>query len=54
MRIRIRVENAIRRIKIFRLAEERYRNMRSKYDPIMDIVCGAVNQTILLKRAGFL
>ena len=53
-RIRIRVENAIRRIKIFRIAKEKYRNRRSKYDLIMDIVCGVVNQAILLKRAGSL
>ena len=31
-RIRIRVENAIRRIKIFRIVEEKYRNRRNKYD----------------------
>lgn len=53
-RIRIRVENAIRRIKIFRIAKEKYRNKRNKYDLIMDVVCGVVNQTILLKSAGFL
>ncbi len=53
-RIRIRVENAIRRIKIFRIAKEKYRNDRRKYDHINDVVCGVVNQTILLKRAGAL
>ena len=54
-RIRIRVENTIRRTKIFRIAKEKYRNDRRKYDRIIhDIVCGLVNQTVLLKRAGVL
>ena len=49
------VENAIRRTKIFRIAKEKYRNNRNKYGHnIHDIVCGVVNQTILLKRAGVL
>lgn len=49
--VRIRVENVIRRVKVFRIMKERYRN---KLDgtPYHDIVCGAVNQTILLKRDG--
>ena len=51
--LRIRVENAIRRIKIFRIAKEKYRNDRRKYDHIIhDVVCGVVNQTTLRKRAG--
>ena len=53
-RIRIRVENTIRRTKIFRIAKEKYRNDRRKYDHVNDIVCGLVNQTVLLKRAGVL
>ena len=54
-RIRVRVENAIRRTMIFRFAKEKYRNDRRKYDHIIhEIVCGVVNQTILLKRAGVL
>ena len=54
-RIRIRVENTIRRTTIFRIAKEKYRNDRRKYDRIIhDMVCGVVNQTILLKRSGTL
>ena len=53
-RIRIRVENAIRRIKTFRIMNDRYRNRLGRYDRINDIVCGVVNQTILMKRAGTL
>ncbi|MBI1658983.1 MAG: hypothetical protein IS632_09485, partial [Thaumarchaeota archaeon] len=53
-RVRIRVENAIRRVKIFRIMKERYRNRLKKYDVINDIVCGLVNQAILLKRSGLL
>ena len=53
-RVRIRVENGIRRTKIFRIMKERYRNRLHKYDRINDIVCGVVNQAILMKRAGTL
>ena len=53
-RIRMRVENAIRRIKTFRIMKDRYRNRLGRYDRINDIVCGVVNQTILMKRAGTL
>ena len=53
-RIRIRVENAIRRIKTFRIMKDRYRNRLGRYDRINDTVCGVVNQTILMKRAGTL
>ena len=53
-RVRIRVENAIRRVKIFRIMKERYRNRLKKYDVINDIVCGLVNQAILLNRDGLL
>ncbi len=53
LRIRIRVKNAIRRTNIFRIVQEKYRNDRSKYDPIIpETVCGAANQTTLPKRAG--
>lgn len=53
-RVRIRVENGIRRVKVFRIMKERYRNRLKKYDRINDIACGVVNQTILLKRDGIL
>ena len=46
----IRVKNAIRRTKIFRIAEEKYRNDRRKYGHIIhDMACGVVNQAILLE-----
>ena len=53
-RVRIRVENGIRRVKIFRIMKERYRNKLKKYDRINDIACGVVNQAILMKRDGIL
>ena len=53
-RIRIRVENGIRRVKTFRIMKEIYRNKLKKYDRINDIACGVVNQTILLKRDGII
>ena len=53
-RVRIRVENGIRRTKIFRIMKEQYGNRLRKYDRINDIVCGVVNQAILMKRAGTL
>ena len=49
-RIRIHVEHAIRRIKIFRVMGDRYRNPRHKYDLINDIVCGLVNMLRLRER----
>ena len=49
-RIRICVEHAIRRIKIFRVMGDRYRNPRRKYDLINDIVCGLVNMLRLWER----
>ena len=49
-RIRIRVEHAIRRIKIFRVMGDRYRNPRHKYGLINDIVCGLVNMLRLWER----
>ena len=53
-RVRIRVENGIRRVKIFRIMKERYRNKLKKYDRINDIVCGVVNQAILMRRDGII
>ena len=44
--IRIRVENAIRRIKTHRIMGDRYRNPLKKYDSINDIVCGLANQRV--------
>ncbi len=46
-RIRIRVEHAIRRVKIFRIMGDRYRNPRRKYAIIRDIVCGLANMKLL-------
>ena len=53
-RIRIHVENAIRRVEVFRIIKERYRNKLKKYDRINDIACGVVNQTVLMKRDGII
>ena len=53
-RIRIRVENGIRRVKVFRIMKETYRNKLKKYDRINNIACGVVNQAILLKRDGII
>ncbi len=52
--VRIRVENGIRRVKTFRIMKEIYRNKLEWYDRINDIVCGVVNQAILLKRDGII
>ena len=52
--VRIRVENGIRRVKVFRIMKEKYRNKLKKYDRISDIACGVVNQTVLLKRDGII
>ena len=53
-KIRVRVEHAIRRVKTFRIMGGGgvYRNPLKKYDRANDIVCGLVNQRVLLKRAG--
>lgn len=48
--VRIRVENGLRRVKVFRIMKVRYRNKLKKYDRINTLVCGVVNQTVLLKR----
>ena len=50
-KIRVRVENAIRRIKTHRIMGDRYRNPLKKYDSINDIVCGLVNQRVLWRVA---
>ena len=50
-RIRVRVENAIRRIKTHRIMGDRYRNPLKKYDRINDIVCGLVNQRVPWRAA---
>ena len=50
--IRIRVEHAIRRVKVFRVMGDRYRNPRKKYAIINDIVCGLVNMMRLWERAA--
>ena len=46
-RIRVYVENAIRRVKTHRIMGDRYRNPLKKYDSINDIVCGLVNRRVL-------
>ncbi len=46
-RIRIRVEHAICRVKIFRIMGDRYRNPRLRYAIIRDIVCGLANIKLL-------
>ena len=50
-RIRVRVENAIRRVKTHRIMGDRYRNPLKKYDRTNDIVCGPVNQGVLWRVA---
>ena len=47
-KIRVRVENSIRRVKTYRIMGDRYRNPLKKYDRTNDIVCGLVNQRLLL------
>ena len=42
-RFRIRVENKIRELKIFRIIGEKYRNKRKGYGLKFDIVAGIVN-----------
>ena len=50
-KIRVRVENAIRRVKTHRIMGDRYRNPLKKYDRTNDIVCGLVNQRVLWRAA---
>lgn len=42
-RIRVKVENMIRRLKIFRILSERYRNKRRRYGIKFNIIAGIVN-----------
>ena len=51
-KIRVYVENAIRRVKTFRIMGDVYRNPLKKYDRINDIICGLVNQRLLLEAAS--
>ena len=51
-KIRVYVENAIRRVKTFRIMGDVYRNPIKKYDRINDIICGLVNQRLLLEAAS--
>ena len=51
-KIRVYVENAIRRVKTYRIMGDRYRNPLKKYDLANSIVCGLVNQRVLLKAAA--
>ena len=46
-KIRVYVEHAIRRVKIWRIMGDRYRNQLKKYGRINDVVCGLVNQRLL-------
>ena len=50
-KIRVYVENSIRRVKTYRIMGGRYRNPLKKYDRTNDIVCGLVNQRLLLMAA---
>ena len=50
-KIRVRVENAIRRVKTHRIMGDRYRNPLKKYDRTNDIVCGLVNWRVLWRAA---
>ena len=50
-KVRVYVENAIRRVKTHRIMGDRYRNPLKKYDRTNDIVCGLVNQRLLLMAA---
>ena len=51
-KVRACVENAIRRVKTYRIMGDRYRNPLKKYDLANSIVCGLVNQRILLRAAA--
>ena len=50
-KIRIRVEHTIRRVKVFRMIGDRYRNPRKKYMIINNIVCGLVTMMRLWELA---
>jgi len=43
MAIRVKVENVIRRLKVFRILGERYRNRRRGYAIKVNIIAGIVN-----------
>ncbi len=42
-RVRIKVENVIRQLKIFKILSERYRNARKRYNLKFNIIAGIVN-----------
>ena len=42
-RIRVQVENVIRRLEVFRVLGERYRNKRRRHDIKVNIIAGIVN-----------
>ena len=50
-KIRVYVENAIRRVKTFRIMGDVYRNPLKKYDRVNNIICGLVNQRLLWEVA---
>lgn len=51
---RIRMENGIRRVRVFRIVKAKYRNRLKKHDYINDVVRGVVNQDSLLKHDDIL
>ena len=42
-KIRVKVENVIRSLKIFRILSDRYRNKRKRYEEKFSIIAGIVN-----------
>ncbi len=50
-KIRVYVENTIRRVKTFRIMGYVCRNPLKKYDRVNDIICGLVNQRLLWEAA---
>ena len=51
-KIRVYVENAIRRARTYRIMGNRYRNPLRKYDPASSIVYGMVNLRALARIAA--
>ena len=51
-KIRVYVENAIRRVKTYRIMGDRFRNSLRKYDLASSIVCGLVNERALARIAA--
>ncbi len=51
-KIRVYVENTIRRVKTYRIMGDRYRNPLKKYDLANSIVCGLVNDRALARIAA--